>query len=70
MAWSEYEIKMGKLELNSHRDRITVYRSETSSTTITLGEPALSAVWDGKHVKVTLKNETRLYSDTSSYTKV
>lgn len=70
MAWSDYEIKMGKLVLSQNRDRITVYRSETSSSSITLGEPALSAIWEGKFVKVTLKNEVRLYSDTSSYSKV
>ena len=70
MAWSEYEIG-SRLEMNEHGDRIKVFtRSGSSSTTITLGERAYSAVWDGKFVKVTLKNETRLYSDTSNYKKV
>lgn len=67
MAMSEYEIKMGQLKLNLNRDRITVYCPKISFTIITLGEPA---VCDGKYVKVTLKNETHLYNDTSSYAKV
>lgn len=70
MAWSDYEIRFGKLERNSFGNAIKVFRSETSYTTIYLGEGSLSAVWDGKFVKVTLKNETRLYSDTSTYTKI
>jgi len=69
MAWSEYEIG-GKIEMNSGGDRIKVWRGTSSSTTITLGSKALSAVWDGRFIKVTLRNETRLYESTSKYTTV
>lgn len=74
MAWSEYEIG-GDLEWGDplNKDSIRVYRGsgKTSSTSIRFGKKASSFSWEGNKLKISFPDgEIRLYSDTSSYTKV
>ncbi len=69
MAFDKKQKDFGVVKIQG--DKVQIYSSSASYTTIAVGKPVLNAVWAGDFLNITCSDgKVRRYSSTASYTTI